>query len=70
MKKNNFKSVKLKRGVIIMAQTKKVMRSVTIRVPKDLYEDYKRVLHKDSRIVTYDLRNYMQKVVDEDLVKK
>ena len=70
MKKNNFKSVKLKRGVIIMAQTKKVMRSVTIRVPKDLYEDYKRVLHKDSRIVTYDLRNYMKKVVDEDLVKK
>ena len=70
MKKNNFKSVKLKRGVIIMAQTKKVMRSVTIRVPKDLYEDYKRVLHKDSRIVTYDLRNYMQKIVDEDLVKK
>ncbi|WP_223896125.1 transcriptional regulator [Lactobacillus huangpiensis] len=53
-----------------MAQTKKVMRSVTIRVPKDLYEDYKRVLHKGSRIVTYDLRNHMQKVVDEDLEKK
>ena len=53
-----------------MKKNKKVMRSVTIRVPKDLYEDYKRVLHKDSRIVTYDLRNHMQKVVDEDLEKK
>ena len=53
-----------------MKKIKKVKTCILIKVPKDLYEDYKRVLHKGSRIVTYDLRNHMQKVVDEDLEKK
>ncbi|WP_223896124.1 transcriptional regulator [Lactobacillus huangpiensis] len=53
-----------------MKKNKKVKTCILIKVPTSLYEDYKRVLHKDSRIVTYDLLNYMQKVVNKDLEKK
>lgn len=52
-----------------MKKIKKVKTCILIKVPTSLYEDYKRVLHKDSRIVTYDLLNYMQKVVNKDFEK-
>ncbi|MBF7122822.1 MULTISPECIES: transcriptional regulator [Lactobacillaceae] len=39
------------------------MQSVTIRIPKDLYANYKKALLDQGKIVTYDVRNYMADVV-------
>jgi len=35
-----------------------------MRIPKDLYENYKKVLRAEGKIVTYDVRAYMTKVVE------
>ena len=40
------------------------MQSVTIRIPKELYSDYKKVLMEQGKIVTYDVRRYMNDVVE------
>ena len=37
-----------------------------MRIPDELYSDYKKVLAKTGSIVTYDIRNYMKKVVECD----
>lgn len=41
-------------------------QSVTMRIPKELYTNYKKVLQKKGAIVTYDVRNYMNSVVEDD----
>lgn len=41
-----------------------IFQSVTMRIPKDLYENYKKVLRAEGKIVTYDVRAYMTKVVE------
>ncbi|ECL9314449.1 transcriptional regulator [Campylobacter jejuni] len=41
-------------------------RNVSMRIPDELYSDYKKVLAKTGSIVTYDIRNYMKKVVECD----
>lgn len=46
------------------------LRGVTIRVPNKLYKEYKEVLAQKGAIVTYDLRLYMQRVVDEAKAEK
>lgn len=43
-----------------------VFKSVTIRIPEDLYSEYKKVLEKKGAIVTYDIRNYMNSIVEYD----
>lgn len=40
------------------------MQSVTIRIPKELYAEYKKALLEQGKIVTYDLRRYMNDVVE------
>lgn len=40
------------------------MQSVTIRIPRELYSDYKEVLMEQGKIVTYDVRRYMSEVVE------
>jgi len=42
---------------------------VTMRIPKKMYADYKKVLKTQGKIVTYDIRNYMSKVVEESDMK-
>lgn len=42
-----------------------VFQSVTMRIPKDLYEDYKRILRAEGKIATYDIRMYMNRVVEQ-----
>ena len=42
---------------------KEEMQSVTIRIPKDLYVEYKQALLEHGKIVTYDVRKYMNEVV-------
>lgn len=42
-----------------------VYQSVTMRIPKDLYEDYKRILRAEGKIATYDIRMYMNRVVEQ-----
>lgn len=39
------------------------LQSVTIRIPKVLYANYKKALLDQGKIVTYDVRNYMADVV-------
>lgn len=45
-------------------------KNVSMRIPEELYEQYKAVLAKTGSIVTYDVRNYMRNVVDEDKEKE
>ena len=45
-------------------------KNVSMRIPEELYERYKAVLAKTGSIVTYDVRNYMKSVVDEDKEKE
>lgn len=42
-----------------------VFQSVTMRIPKDLYEDYKRILRAEGKIATYDIRMYMNRIVEQ-----
>ncbi len=37
-----------------------------MHIKKELYFEYKKVLAKTGSIVTYDVRNHMKKVVEED----
>lgn len=46
-----------------MAREKEEMQSVTIRIPKDLYAEYKQALLEHGKIVTYDVRKHMNEVV-------
>ena len=43
---------------------KEEMQSVTIRIPKELYLEYKEALMEQGKIVTYDVRKYMNEVVE------
>ena len=36
-----------------------IFQSVTMRIPKDLYEDYKKVLRAEVKFVTFDVRAYL-----------
>ncbi len=45
-------------------ENKEEMQSVTIRIPKDLYLEYKQALLEQGKIVTYDLRRYMNEFVE------
>lgn len=51
-----------------MAREKSDMKFkiVTMRIPEELYSEYKNVLQKKGAIVTYDIRNYMNRVVEDD----
>lgn len=49
-----------------MTKVKEEMQSVTIRVPRKLYADYKEALLVQGKIVTYDIRNYMADVVKKN----
>lgn len=47
-----------------MAGEKEEMQSVTIRIPKNLYAEYKKALLEEGKIVTYDVRKYMNEIVE------
>ena len=38
---------------------------VTVRFPKEIYQEYKKILKTEGKIPTYDLRNYIFSVVEE-----
>ncbi|TRW57957.1 transcriptional regulator [Lactococcus lactis] len=38
---------------------------VTVRFPKEIYQEYKKILKNEGKIPTYDLRNYIFSVVEE-----
>lgn len=45
-------------------------QTVTVRIPKKLYAEYKAALFDRSAIVSYDLRNYMSEVVENSRKEK
>lgn len=47
-----------------MTRENEEMQSVTIRIPKNLYTEYKKALLEQGKIVTYDVRRYMNDVVE------
>lgn len=49
-----------------MAEKKDDMQSITFRVPRKLYSEYKEALMGEGKIVTYDLRRYMNDVVENN----
>lgn len=40
-------------------------QNVTVRIPKELYAEYKLALQENGKIPTYDIRNHMKEVVEE-----
>lgn len=59
--KNSWK----KEGFSVAKENKEnEMQSVTIRIPRELYLDYKKTLMDQGKIVTYDVRKYMSDVVE------
>lgn len=48
-----------------MAKESKNMSTITIRVDTDLYSDYKEILHEQSKIATYDIRQHMKKTIND-----
>lgn len=59
----NNKKILKRKEVLFMPKEKEEMQSVTIRIPKDLYSDYKQALLEEGKIVTYDVRKHMNEVV-------
>lgn len=53
------------RGNFMAREKDTEFKVVTIRVPKETYVEYKAILQDQGKIVTYDIRNYMQGVIDE-----
>jgi len=54
-----------KEGFIVAQENEKEeMQSVTIRIPKELYFEYKQALLEQGKIVTYDVRRHMNDVVE------
>lgn len=54
-----------KEGVKCMSKEKDEYQVVTVRIPKELYAEYKKSLKEEGKIVTYDVRNHMQSVVEK-----
>ena len=50
-----------------MAKTSKDVeyQNVTVRIPKQLYAEYKEALHEKAQIPTYAIREYMYDVVEK-----
>ncbi|WP_413527693.1 hypothetical protein, partial [Marinilactibacillus psychrotolerans] len=55
----NNREIFNKKEVLLMSRENEKMQSVTIRIPKELYAEYKEILLKEGKIVTYDVRKYM-----------
>ena len=55
-----------------MAKTSKDVeyQNVTVRIPKQLYAEYKEALHEKAQIPTYAIRAYMYDVVENQRKEK
>lgn len=49
--------------------TEEKMTTITIKVPVDLYNQYKSVLRANSQIPTYEFRNHMEEVIEKNADK-
>lgn len=57
-----------KEGFIMARENEKEeMQSVTIRIPKELYLEYKQALLEQGKIVTYDVRRHMNDVLENHM---
>lgn len=63
-----YNYIYIQKGVIIMSCEKEDIeyQVVTMRIPKIMYAEYKEVLKQEGKIVTYDVRNHMQNVIDKN----
>lgn len=63
-----YNYIYIQKGVITMSCEKKDIeyQVVTMRIPKTMYAEYKEVLKQEGKIVTYDVRNHMQNVIDKN----
>lgn len=63
-----YNYIYIQKGVIIMSCEKKDIeyQVVTMRIPKNMYAEYKEILKQEGKIVTYDVRNHMQNVIDKN----
>lgn len=57
-----------RKDVFLLAREKSTVeyQNVTVRIPKELYASYKKVLRSQGKIPTYDIRNHMFEVVKND----
>lgn len=57
-----------RKDVFLLAREKSIVeyQNVTVRIPKELYASYKKVLRNQGKIPTYDIRNHMFEVVKKD----
>lgn len=47
-----------------MAEEKIEYQVVTMRIPKEMYAEYKEILKSEGKIVTYEVRNHMRDYIE------
>lgn len=47
-----------------MAKEKIEYQVVTMRIPKEMYAEYKEILKNEGKVVTYEVRNFMRDYVE------
>lgn len=47
-----------------MSNEKIEYQVVTMRIPKKMYSEYKKILKEEGKIVTYEVRNFMRDYVE------
>lgn len=47
-----------------MSESKLEYQVVTMRIPKEMYEEYKDILKKEGKVVTYEIRNFMRNYIE------
>lgn len=58
------------KGVIKVEKKKPAKSSISVRVPSELYSQYKQTLMDDGRIISYDIINHMKRVVEKGKGRK
>ncbi|XIN08729.1 transcriptional regulator (plasmid) [Enterococcus faecium] len=48
-----------------MAEDKMDYQVVTMRIPKKMYQEYKKILKEEGKVVTYEVRNFMRDYIEE-----
>lgn len=50
--------------LFFLSDSKIEYQVVTMRIPKDMYEEYKNILKEEGKIVTYEVRSFMRDYIE------
>lgn len=55
----------MEKGLFFVSESKIEYQVVTMRIPKEMYEEYKEILKKEGKVVTYEIRNFMRSYIED-----